>query len=306
MSNQPCRDFTKISLKNTFNISQFVTMLCYDLAPNFKSQGETHDFWELVYVDRGEIIFTADSDKHRLCQGEIVFHKPGEFHRHECDGMHSATVFILSFDCRSSAMNYYRRKYAKVPSELTSLIKRLIDECTANFAVSVYPLVSLPNAPIGGQQLIRIYLEEFLIRMMRSEEKKLTSDVLLTSAGTTENKLAEEICKYLSNHVYERVTLEELSENFHFGKSHLCGVFKKAHGDTIVSYHLKLKISEAKRLLREEKMSVSEVSERLGFENPAYFSRIFGKIVGMSPRAFRKKLINSSVMFLEKEKKLQK
>ncbi len=304
MSNLPHRDFTRISPKNTFNISQFVTILCYDLAPNFKTEGEIHDFWELVYVDRGEIIFTAGGDKQRLCQGEIVFHQPGEFHRHECDGTHSATVFILTFDCRSPAMNYYRRRYAKVPSELTSLIKRLIDECTANFVVSEYPLVPLLDAPIGGQQLIRIYLEEFLIRMMRSEEKKLTSGILFTSDRTPENKLAEDICKYLSKHVYDRVTLEELSEKFHFGKSHLCGVFKKAKGDTIVSYHLKLKISEAKRLLREEKMSVSEISERLGFENPAYFSRIFGKIVGMSPRAFRKKLINSSVMFLGKEKKL--
>ena len=305
MSNLPHQEFTKVSLKNIFNVTQFVTMLCYDFAPNFRTEGESHDFWEFVYVDRGEIIYRADDNKKRLTRGEIVFHQPGEFHSHECDGTHSASVFILTFDCRSPAMNYFRKKSAPVPSELTSLMKRLIEECNANFAPSEYPLMPLSEAPLGGQQLIRIYLEEFLIRMMRSEEKKRSSGVVFTSAKTLENKLAEDICEYLTHHIAERVTLEELSEHFHFGKSHLCDVFKNAQGDTIISYHLKLKITEAKRLLREEKLTVSEISERLGFESPAYFSRIFAKLTGMSPRAFRSKLISNSAVFLEHEKTLR-
>lgn len=305
MSNSPHMKYIKLPLKNIFNVTQIVTLFCYDFAPNFHTEGETHDFWEFVYVDRGEIIYRADDRYHRLRQGEIVFHAPGEFHSHKCDGRHSASVFILTFDCRSSAMKYYRGKSGKIPPELASLMKRLIDECTNNFEVSEYPLMPLPEAPLGGQQLIRIYLEEFLIRMMRSEEKKRSSDVVFTSRQTLENKLAEELCEYLAEHVCERVTLDSLSERFHFGKSHLCDIFKKAQGDTIVQYHLKLKIAEAKRMLREEKLTVSEISERLGFESPAYFSRIFTKLSGMSPRAFRSKLINSSAVYLEKEKKLQ-
>lgn len=264
-----------------------------------------HDFWEFVYVDRGEIIVRTDGDEQRLRQGEMVFHKPGEFHAHECDGKHSASVFILTFDCRSSAMKYFCGRTVKVPSELTSLMKRLIDECIDNFTVGTYPLKMLGSAPIGGQQLVHIYLEEFLIRMMRSVEKKRSTGVVPVSHQTLENTLAQNICDYLSRHVCDRVTLDTLSEELHFGKSHLCDVFKKAQGDTIVHYHLKLKIAEAKRLLREEKMTVSEISEQLGFESPAYFSRIFGKLTGMSPRAFRNQLINSTTVYLEKDNTIE-
>lgn len=305
MSNQPSKEYIKLTLKNTFNVTQIVTVLCYDFAPDFHTEGETHDFWEFVYVDRGEIFYNADSKRGRLTQGEMVFHAPGEFHRHECDGKHSASVFILTFECRSPAMKYYSGRSVKVPPELASLMKRLIEECTSNFAISQYPLSPLPESPLGGQQLVRIYLEEFLIRMMRSEEKKRSSNVVFTSKQTLENKLAEEMCEYLSEHIRDRVTLDSLSERFHFGKSHLCDIFKKAQGDTIVQYHLKLKIAEAKRMLHEEKLTITEISEQLGFESPAYFSRIFTKLSGVSPRAFRSKLINKASVYLEKEKKLK-
>lgn len=295
----------KIPPKNVYTVEKINSIHFYDFAPDFSFQGEAHDAWEMVYVDRGEILVCTEDSERRLRQGEMVFHCPWEFHSHRCDGTHSASVFIISFTCRSAAMKYYRGKIIKVPSELTSLMKRLFDECSATFGVSVSPLTPLPDAPIGGQQLTRLYLEELLIRMMRSEEKKKPTGVIFTSRQQLASPLAEEICEYLSHRVYERVTLDDLAEHFHFGKSHLCDTFKKAQGDTIVQYHLKLKIAEAKRLLREEKLTVSEVSERLGFESPAYFSRIFNKISGMSPRTFRTKLINASTAFPESRRKKQ-
>ncbi len=292
--------YIKLPLKNTFNVTRIVTVLFYDFAPSFYTEGESHDFWEMVYVDRGEITAIADNKETRLRQGEVIFHKPGEVHAHKCDGTHSASVFILAFDCRSAAMKYFSGKSARTPAELTSLMRRLIDECAGSLSVGNYPLKNLDTAPIGGQQLVRIYLEEFLIGMVRSAEKKNASGTVYASRFDGGNSLSDSICDYLSRHVCDRVTLEQLREEFHFGKSHLCDVFKRAKGDTIVNYHLKLKIAEAKRMLQEENLTVSEVSEHLGFESPAYFSRVFRKVAGTSPRAFQNRLINRNSVYLEK------
>ena len=72
-----------------------------------------------------------------------------------------------------------------------------------------------------------------------------------------------------------------------------------------MQYHMKLKMDEAKRLLKENKMTVNKISEKLGFETPAYFSRAFSKQVGMSPRAYRNALVSDGRVYLEKETPLR-
>lgn len=290
----------KAPLKNVITISSIITINCYELAPTYFNQGESHDFWEIVYLDRGEIDIRAGERCLKLRQGEMVFHKPNEFHSIECDGKHSASVFIVTFVCHSAAMKYFRDKLIKVPSDMRSLVRRLIDESTNTFSVSQYPLTLLPNASLGGAQLIRLYLEEFFIRLLRlGEQKNSVGSYVLRDPS--ENALVSEIESYLLQRVYERVSLEDISAYLHFGKSHLCDMFKKGTGHTIMQYHMRLKIDEAKRLLKENKMTVNKISERLGFETPAYFSRAFSKQVGMSPRAYRNALVSDGRVYLEKE-----
>ena len=291
-------NFKSHSLKSTFNITDIITILCLDLSANFRNTGETHDFWELVYVTRGSVNCYRERDLLRLEEGEIIFHRPGEFHSVECDGESSASLFIVTFKCRSVAMKYFcRRQFRLTPSQ-ASLVKRITEESLSTFSVSEYPIHTLSCAPIGGEQLTKMYLEELLIRLMRSESG---TDCGPDTDVVIENSLCEEICAYLKSRLDRRVSLDELSDAFHFGKSRLCDIFKKSKGDTIIHYHITLKMEEAKRLLREGKHTVFEISERLGFESPEYFSRLFKNEVGLSPTKFRATPSADKSLYLEKE-----
>ncbi len=296
--------FIKTPLRNIINVSRIVTLLCIDLAPSFRTVGETHDFWELVYVDRGKLNYHAGEELLCLNRGEMVFHRPNEFHNIECDNQHTASVFIINFECHSAAMKLFEGKSFRLPAELAPLMKRLIDESVNNFSSSVYQITPLSDAPLGGQQLIRLYLEELLIKLARStqESEKRTTEY---TSGRTKSNLPEYICEYLEERVYQKVTIAELAAHFHFGKSHLCDTFKAAKGQTIIHYHLNIKVKEAKRMLREENIPIAEISERLGFESPGYFSRIFKKYVGISPRTFRESLISNGTIHLENELNLK-
>lgn len=285
----------RIPLKNLLSVSRIITLYYFDFSPDYRTVGEAHDFWEMVYVDSGQLNLQGGEQAHQMRQGQIIFHKPNEFHRVECDGTHAASVFILTFECRSPAMKFFYDKVATVPRELRSLMKTLMEECTRNFRVSSTPLSQYPDAPVGGLQLIRNYLECFLIGLMRQEQTHgEPRAVFFTSQENLEGNLARELTEYLDAHLYGRVTLNELSGHFHFGVSTLCGVFRRNTGQTILHYFLERKIDEAKRLLREEKRTISEISEILNFESPQYFSRMFRKYVGMSPREFRNTLVSRS------------
>lgn len=293
--------FVKIPLTKTVNVTKIVTVLSYDLSPDYKNSGESHDFWELIYVERGEIAFHRGSEPHRLKAGEIAFHEPEEFHSVECNGTSGASVFIATFDCRSPAMKFFYGRQMRVPTEIVPVLTRLADECNSCFYVSEYPLRKKEDQPIGAQQLVRVYLEELLIRLMRSGERGEPRASLHVRGRGGESSLTYAICEYLAQNVGSRVTLDDLSERFHFGKSSLCEIFKRDTGDTVLNYHLKLKLKEAKRLLREGKLTVGEISSALGFETAEYFSRFFKKNTGKSPRDYRNAPYADSTVYLDRE-----
>ena len=72
--------YKKQKIDSVINVSEIVTIHYFEFDRNFKSHGEKHDFWEIVYVDKGEAIIKTKSREFTLKQGEAVFHKPNEFH----------------------------------------------------------------------------------------------------------------------------------------------------------------------------------------------------------------------------------
>ena len=70
--------------------------------------GESHDFWEFLCVDKGEVEITADNRAYTLKKGEIIFHKPNEFHTVRANGKIAPNLVVISFDCTSPCMDYFQ------------------------------------------------------------------------------------------------------------------------------------------------------------------------------------------------------
>ena len=293
-------EYQKLSLATILNVNRIVTLYYFDFSPQYVSKGDIHDFWELVYVDKGEVMIHADERSSFLKQGDVVFHRPNEYHDIQSAGNSGSSVFIITFDCRSAAMKYFEKRIMTVPKHLRHCVKDLIDECALNFQIFKYPLETLPNAPIGGRQMIRIHLEAFLLRLMREESRGIISKSSSFSTEESEDHLVRAISAYLEERIYGKVSLHELCEHFHFGKSHLCKLYRQETGKTILQSFLELKLTEAKRMLQEERMTVSEIADRLAFESPQYFSRMFKRYTGMTPIAFRNRLVKDGRLYFKK------
>lgn len=98
-----------------------------------------------------------------------------------------------------------------------------------------------------------------------------------------------EIREYLRDHLSEKITLDILSEKFYINKYYLTRLFRNKYGITINDYLLQIRISHAKELLRFSGMSMEEIGESCGITPLYYFSRIFKRVEGISPRDYRKK-----------------
>ena len=281
--------------KELIRVNSFYTVNFFDLSPIFHTNFHNHDCWELFYVDSGEVNCITESDSKILKSGDVVFHRPGSVHNTVCNGKKSAAIFNVLFFIDSPSMEFLSGKSLKVPERLLPTLKNLINECNKTYLVSEHPLKPRKNEPFGGVQLARIYLEEFLLLMIRELQNDNQTEYYAAESDT-DNVLIDDICEFLSENIYNTVTLKDVCERFHFGKSYLSEQFKKCRGTSIMSFYLDLKLAEAKRLLREEDLTIGQISEKLGFESPEYFSRYFKKRTGHSPRDFRKMLINNAAL----------
>lgn len=97
-----------------------------------------------------------------------------------------------------------------------------------------------------------------------------------------------EIKNYLDEHYTERIMLDSLAERYYINKYYLTKIFKETYGSSINNYVIAKRITRAKQLLRFTDMTVDEIGNAVGMEDANYFSRIFRKVEGISPREYRK------------------
>ncbi len=120
--------YIKHKIANLIHISKIVTIHYFEFDKNFKFEGESHDFWEMVYIDKGEALISAKNKIHKLKQGEAIFHKPNEFHSINADDIVAPNIFIITFVSKSKAMEYFKKRIIKIPSKLKKLISEIIEE----------------------------------------------------------------------------------------------------------------------------------------------------------------------------------
>ena len=99
-----------IQLQDLFHIEELFSLHYFEYMSTFSFPGESHDFWEFVFVDKGEVEIGAGPLTHTLRRGEIAFHYPGEFHWVKANGKIAPNLIVISFSCTDPAMEFFRGK----------------------------------------------------------------------------------------------------------------------------------------------------------------------------------------------------
>jgi two-component system response regulator YesN len=103
----------------------------------------------------------------------------------------------------------------------------------------------------------------------------------------TFNYLIRRICEYIKKHLEEDLSLSALSNIFHINPSYLSRIFHKETGTQLSQYITEARIDKAIALLKTTDDKIYEIAEKVGFETAGYFTKVFCRAVGMSPKEFR-------------------
>ena len=125
------------------------------------------------------------------------------------------------------------------------------------------------------------FLSSFLFRENYNfADKKQSIDIVNISIG------------FMQKNIDKMLTLKEMAEGVHLSGSHFSFVFRKKTGFSPIEYFNHLKVQKATQYLLFTDLRIKEIADKLGIEDPYYFTRMFTKLMGMSPGTYRTKRIN--------------
>jgi len=264
------------ALENVLSITHLISLFYFRSPSNFNFAGETHDFWEFIYIDKGQMLITAGSQQYQLRAGELAFHCPGEFHAVQACSREKANFMVCAFASESACMTFFTHKILLLDAAARACLQAALREVDGSLLPSETPPLAFPGAAFGAGQLIRTSLEQMMIRLYRqSHAVKIQQRALSTAPPGSSRVLAERIQSFIEDHVQDRLTLAEIAAAMGCSVAQVKKAYKTATGASVIDQLIELKISEARRMVAEGELNFTQIASRLGYDNPHYFSRLF-------------------------------
>lgn len=145
-------------------------------------------------------------------------------------------------------------------------------EITSDFVQEISSMKTIEEVDLGGV----LAFEKFMKAVQRNNKVK-------------NHQIINKIREFIRNNYTKGLTLEDIAESVYLSPYYISRIFKEERGITVMEYLTKVRLEEAKKLLRNPKYNIDEIAEKLGYSDPSYFSKVFRRYEGVSPSQFRQK-----------------
>ena len=202
-------EFKSIKLDNPFNysnisssldISEIYTKFYQEKGTNYNFSGEKHSYWELTYVDKGELLTTIDGVSYHLKQGDLIFYAPMQFHTQSTFEKISSSYLTINFKMNFNHADLLCNKIFSLKRDSYFIVTKLIEE--------------LSNDNLYSNDLSLCYLKQLIIQMLRLDNSHFHSKPTTHMQQTYENELLNDILLYIDDNIYEKISVSTLCEHF--------------------------------------------------------------------------------------------
>ncbi|MBR5280823.1 MAG: AraC family transcriptional regulator [Clostridia bacterium] len=257
-------------------------------ANQLEFNDDTHSFWELIYVEDGELTLCVGNQQNRLTKGDIYIISPSIAHNIK-KSRRNAYAAILSFSSDEPLLYGISGKTLTETEDTRELLGKIIVEIKSLFQPkSDDPKETqtrpVENPPFGSERKIVGHTEALVINLLNQYND--TSQIPGFRGTRDEDFLFLRMCRFIEQWYAMKLTIEYISGCFSVSPSTLKQLFAKKMGMGPIEYCIQCRIEQAKYLLRKGGLRISEVAFSTGFSSVYYFSRMFKQKTGMSPTEF--------------------
>ena len=273
-------------LADTISVTGIVNLHFFEFGKDFSTDDEEHPFYELVFVNSGKLYISSEDYSGELLKNQLIIHRQNTTHSLRCNAEQAPSVIIIGFESRSPIID----NFSKEPQDLSPAAIRKLAEIVKEgrnvfkppYNIPVYDMKKKKQQLLGSEQLLKILLEYFLIKLAREH---IQAESVEDGESPT---LIHEIIKYVSDNFLEKITIDELAFLFKTNRATLCKEFKRATGKTVVEFINAEKIELAKKRIATTSETFTRIAEDMNFESIHYFTRFFKKMTGITPKEYRR------------------
>lgn len=244
-----------------------------------------HDYYEILYIMDGQALQTIESRAEPVAAGDLVLIQPGEVHATYALSENGCGIMVLlffpsclNFDNHTNLYSRYlnlflsnfqnRSGYLHSPYPYEQDILKLICKINEEYTLQA-----------NGFQLIT----KGLIYQLLGFLQRIGNLSILPAATQSRYLQVIRCCRYIEDHYMDPLTLEEVAGKLGYSKEHFSRLFKECVGENYKAFVDYVRVSQAKRMIKYEGLSISETAERVGYQNLCSFSRAFKRMTGHPP-----------------------
>ena len=262
----------------SFEIKEILAYYYQIRNNSYVFQGEKHNYWELTFIDNGELLTNVDGENYKLKEMDLILYAPGQFHTQTSGDSQACSYLTIMFemDIPDSYLisNRVYHAHRDIHNALNNFIKMSSNDMLYN------------------NELMLCYLKILLVRILQYDFLNSSPIASTPTQQRFESELLNEIIMYINDMIYEQLTIEDICTKFSISRSSLQTLFKNNVGVAPKQYISDIKLKKSKLLIKENTHTISEVSRMLGFNSIHYFSRKFKQQYGITPTDYAKTLYN--------------
>ena len=284
-------------LKDELFIKGIYTIYYQEKPSNFLFPGEKHDFWELMYLDKGFVYLLIDEKGYKVDQGELLFFNKNQNHIFWSDSTIAPCFVTISFDMDFINSEFFEFKKFKVDREIKNIFTKILNERLNVFEDTVSPngMIRRKLPLPGSEQLLKMYITELLLKLYQEETMQIDDNSFQSFRvkEKSENLIFNKSVEYIKDHLYEEIYLKQLYKNVFVSASCLNKIFNNITGLSVMEYVNFLKLEKSKEMLRKSNLNITQISNMFAFSSVHYFSHLFKRKYNISPREYSKSVRNS-------------
>ena len=277
-----------VNEKNIYNIDfELLYISKSKYGEDWHSTSHFHPFTEIFFITHGNGTMEIDSIDVAVKEGDLIIINPNCPHTEKSSYNRMDQLEYIVFAINNLALA--NKSLPKLNGDDPNPTYYKIMNLNNNKSVILYYLNTLVREVEEKQANYELACKSILTLFIIYISRNTESTLLIADNPEKLNIECVKIKNYIDSHYSENITLDILSNLSYVNKFHLVHLFTKQMGISPINYLINRRIEESKNLLTTTNYTIRDISTIVGFSNSSYFSQMFKKFTGYSPRMYKNK-----------------